>query len=130
VVIGEGIRKLFPGSRVAAELDDRFLGEEFENWLRWSTADIDWLLPESQVAENALDDFFFIDEGDDPHLILTIWTKQRICFPDFLDELAPLSGGTAPRCEAGYLDSAEEKWNKGQVRMIMVEGIIVPGVTP
>ncbi len=45
------------------------------------------------------------------------------------DAAIPDVGGTLDIFGSFKITSAEEKWAKGQVRMIMVEGILVPGVT-
>ena len=46
--------------------------------------------PQSEVAQDALDDVGIVDEGDDPHFVLAARTQERVGFPDFLDEFAPL----------------------------------------
>jgi len=42
------------------------------------------------MAHDALNDGGFVDEGDDAPLVQAARSKERVSFPDFLDELAPL----------------------------------------
>jgi len=42
------------------------------------------------MAQDALNDVGFVDEGDDAPLVLAARSKDRVSFPDFLDELASL----------------------------------------
>ena len=45
---------------------------------------------QSEVAQDAFDDSGLVDEGDDSHLLVALRAEQRVGFPDFLDEFAPL----------------------------------------
>lgn len=56
------------------------------------------------MAQDAFDDLDLVDEGDDPHFILTVRAQQRIGFPDFLDEFAPLFGRNPAGVERGDVD--------------------------
>jgi hypothetical protein len=80
------------------------LGEEFQNGLRRPSIEIHGLLPESQMAQDALDDLRLIDEGDDAHGLMTGRAVERIGLPDFLDEVSPFAGWAAARNESGNID--------------------------
>ena len=43
----------------------------------------------SQVFENAVDGLWFGDERDNPHLLATSRTRQRVNFQDFSQQLRP-----------------------------------------
>ena len=57
--------------------------------------------PQSEMAQDAFDDGGFVDEGDDAHLVLAARAKERVGFPDFLDEFAPLFGRNPAGLERG-----------------------------
>ena len=42
------------------------------------------------MAHDVLNDVGFVDKGDDAPLVLAARSKDRVSFPDFLDEPAPL----------------------------------------
>jgi|GEM_PF-2327797 len=78
VVVGEGIVE--PG------FDDRLV------WFGWVAGSIDPHagFPQSEVAQDAFDHCGLVDEGHDAHFVLALRAEQRVGFPDFLDEFAPL----------------------------------------
>ena len=80
------------------------LREELHNGLRRPTVEIHGLFPESQMAQDALDDLRLIDEGDDAHGLMTGRAEERIGLPDFLDEVSPFAGWAAARNESGNID--------------------------
>jgi len=60
--------------------------------------------PQPKVAQDALDDVGLVHEGDDPHLMLAMGAQERVGFPDFLDEFAPLLGRDPAELERGHID--------------------------
>jgi hypothetical protein len=49
------------------------------------------LVPQPEMAEEAFYDMGIIDEADDFHLMAAAGTTERVDFPDFLDELSPVT---------------------------------------
>ena len=49
-----------------------------------------WLRPQFQVAEDLLDDGGVVQQGDQFYLSPAVRADERVNFPDFLDEFAPL----------------------------------------
>jgi len=60
--------------------------------------------PQSEVAQDAFDHGRFVDEGHNSHFVLAVGADQRVGFPDFLDELAPLFGRNPAGLERGNVD--------------------------
>src|SRR4029077_5751352 len=48
------------------------------------------LLPEHEMAQDALDDILFVDERNDAHFREHFGAPQRVGLPHLLDQLAPL----------------------------------------
>jgi hypothetical protein len=59
-------------------------------------------LPEAEVAQDAFDHGFIINQRNYPHLLLATRTQKRIGFPDLLDEFAPLLGRDVDRTRSGF----------------------------
>jgi hypothetical protein len=59
--------------------------------------------PQSEVAQDALDDLGLVDEANHSHLVLAVWAQERIGFPNFLEEFAPLFGRNPAGLERGNL---------------------------
>lgn len=55
------------------------------------------LFPQAEVAQDAFDDFAFVDESNNAHFARTGRTNQRIGLPDLFDELSPFWGRRSPR---------------------------------
>ena len=49
-------------------------------------------VPQSQMAEDFLDDGALVNDGDDAHGVLALGADERVGVPDFEDEVAPLFG--------------------------------------
>ena len=57
-----------------------------------------WPTPKVHVKQDLLDDIGIIDNGDQPHLLLTDGTLERVRMPSLPDEVPPLPSGKLNSC--------------------------------
>ena len=65
------------------------------------------LLPQAQMAEDALDHVAVVDQGHDAHFFLALRAEKWVRFPHLLDELAPLGRGDAAGLMLRHIDDLD-----------------------